>query len=284
MPELVAKLKAGKGYDLFRLSLYEAAALGANMSVPYGAWMGSVEEDSFWAPHELCTEIQEFLAENEALFGRETASEIAVIYSIGSHFERGAHADELANNPVNRLASESIPFWDVCTTLADAGQPFDVRFFPDGDLRPDTMTAADLHQYRTVILPDCITLTVAQADLLLQYLDGGGAVLALGEFGLNLQSAVRNALAGHAGCTVVDLNATVRPDDFLDGPQIRWTTPTPPDIAVNVQRIANGVALHLVRYDYDADTDRVPPLPELQFDVRLPETFALATAISPEKR
>ena len=48
VPELVADLKAGKGYDRFRMSLYEAAALGANMSVPYGAWMGSVEQDAFY--------------------------------------------------------------------------------------------------------------------------------------------------------------------------------------------------------------------------------------------
>ena len=45
VPELIEKLKVGKGYDRFRLSLYEAAAMGANMSVPYGAWMGSAIHD-----------------------------------------------------------------------------------------------------------------------------------------------------------------------------------------------------------------------------------------------
>ena len=65
VPELVANLKVGKGYDLFRMSLYEAAALGANMSVPYGAWLGSIEQDSFYPPHELCVEIQDFLADHE---------------------------------------------------------------------------------------------------------------------------------------------------------------------------------------------------------------------------
>jgi hypothetical protein len=48
VPELVAKLQANNGFDLFRMSLYEAAALGANMSVPYGAWIGSIEEDAFF--------------------------------------------------------------------------------------------------------------------------------------------------------------------------------------------------------------------------------------------
>src|SRR5204862_4974320 len=63
VPQLVEKLKLGRGYDLFRMSLYEAAALGANMSVPYGAWMGSSIQDSFHPPHDLCVEIQRFLAD-----------------------------------------------------------------------------------------------------------------------------------------------------------------------------------------------------------------------------
>ena len=57
--------RTGKGYDLFRMMQYEAAALGINMSVPYGAWMGSVIEDSFWAPHDVVVEIQDFIADHE---------------------------------------------------------------------------------------------------------------------------------------------------------------------------------------------------------------------------
>ncbi|HEX5936590.1 MAG TPA: hypothetical protein VFZ75_02695, partial [Actinomycetota bacterium] len=68
VPEMVDQLKRGRGYDRFRLSLYEAAALGANMSVPYGAWMGSVIEDAFYPPHDLAVEVQTFLADHEELF------------------------------------------------------------------------------------------------------------------------------------------------------------------------------------------------------------------------
>jgi hypothetical protein len=45
MPESDRAAQNGKGYDLFRMSMFEAAALGANMSLPYGSWMGSVIED-----------------------------------------------------------------------------------------------------------------------------------------------------------------------------------------------------------------------------------------------
>ena len=53
VPELIEALAQGRGYDRLRLSLYEAAAFGANMSVPYGSWMGATIQDSFWAPHDL---------------------------------------------------------------------------------------------------------------------------------------------------------------------------------------------------------------------------------------
>ena len=65
VPEMARALKRGRAYDRFRQSLYEAAALGVNMSVPYGAWMGSVVEDAFYPPHDLATEIQRFIADHE---------------------------------------------------------------------------------------------------------------------------------------------------------------------------------------------------------------------------
>src|SRR5215217_7412915 len=180
VPDLVEMLKVGRGYDLFRMSLYEAAALGANMSVPYGAWMGSVIQDSFHPPHELCVEIQQFLAEHEQLFSRRSYAEIAVIFSVESDFQRIARRDQFADNRANSSRGGVIPFWQVTQALSDAAQPYDVIFFPDGDLRPDTITAEQLHQYRTVILPDCTFLTATQAQVLESYLEAGGRVLALG--------------------------------------------------------------------------------------------------------
>jgi hypothetical protein len=42
-----------------------------------------------------------------------------------------------------------------------------------------------------------------------------------------------------------------------------------------------GVALHLIRYDYDERHDLVRALPRLELAVRLPERFSKATAYSP---
>ena len=190
VPEMVADLKAGKGYDRFRMSLYEAAALGANMSVPYGAWLGSIDQDAFYPPHELCVEIQDFLANNESLFSRQTCNDVAVVYNIKSGFQRPARRDQVANDPLNLASGGANPFWAVCDALCDATQPYDVLFFPDGVFREDALNQRDLGQFRTVILPDCAVLTLSQAQLLRDLLAAGTRLVILGELGTNLSGEV----------------------------------------------------------------------------------------------
>jgi hypothetical protein len=278
VPELVERLKVGNGYDLFRMSLYEAAALGANMSVPYGAWMGSAIQDSFHPPHELCVEIQRFLAEHEQLFGRRSYAQTAVIFSVESDFQRVARRDQFADNRANVSRDEVIPFWQVCQALSDAAQPYDVVFFPDGDLRADTIRADDLRQYRTVILPDCTFLTSAQAQALRGYLDEGGRLVALGQIGVNLPDEMRRALLAHQGTSALAQrifhidNLPVAPQVHIDGA---------PNIAVNIQRVETGATIHIIRYDYDEAHDKVPVVPQLRLDVDLPERFDAVAALSP---
>jgi hypothetical protein len=271
IPELVAKLNVGKGYDLFRMSLYEAAALGANMSVPYGAWLGSIEHDSFWAPHDLCVEIQSFLANNEALFSRTTHHEIGVVFSVESNFQRGARRDQFANNRLNVSSNVVIPFWEVCDALSTAYQPYDVVFFPDGELRPDSLTVDDLKQYRTLILPDCHVLTPAQAQLLRDFADQGGTVISWGEAATNLGE--------HAQIRTVAIDEAFSLDWLADGPQI--AVEGSPDLALTIQKVADGAAIHLIRYDYDESVDNVAELPSLRLSVRLPGGVGAVSALSP---
>ncbi len=278
VPELVAELKEGRGHDLFRLSLYEAAALGANMSVPYGAWLGSIEEDAFWAPHRLCVEIQTFLADHERLFGRTTANEVAVVYSIESHFGPGGRREEFANTIVNAAGGTS-PFWLAGEALADAAQPYDVVFFPDGTLRPDAMEAADLGRYRTLVLPDCAALTVAQSLLLGAFLDGGGRLVVWGDLGLNLPGLERQRLLGHAGTRRLGPEEAFGIGHLADGPQVRVEGDA--DVALNLQRVEGGVALHLVRYGYDEARDAVASVAALTIEVRLPERYDRLTVHDP---
>jgi hypothetical protein len=280
VPDLVQMLKVGKGYDLFRMSLYEAAALGANMSVPYGAWMGSVIQDPFNPPHELCVEIQRFIADHEHLYGSKTFSETAVIYSVETEFQRESGRGIFADNRYNVETSEIGPFWQACEALSDAVQPYDVLFFPDGDLRPDTLTADALNQYRTIILPDCRYLTKPQSRLLQDYLAKDGRLLVVGDLGANLSQEERGAILRHPSTRQVEIGASFDLNWLPFGQQLTLSAAT--DVAINLQRVEAGVAVHILRYDYDSQQDQVPALEELQIDLRLPGRFASLEVFAPK--
>jgi hypothetical protein len=183
VPELVADLKRGRAYDRFRQSLYEAAALGVNMSVPYGAWMGSVIQDAFYPPHDLAVEIQSFIAGHEELYATRTWSEVGVVFSVESSYRATAAPELMGDNRENRPAEGRVPFWEAAEALSAALQPYDVVFFPDGTLRPDALTVEALARYRTLVLPACRWLTGRQAELLGGYLQAGGRLLACGPLG-----------------------------------------------------------------------------------------------------
>ena len=70
--------------------------------------------------------------------------------------------------------------------------------------------------------------------------------------------------------------------DLLDGgPQVVVAEGTT-DAALTLQAVGDGVALHLVRYDYDPEADRVPVLDRLVLEVRLPFEVAEARPASPD--
>src|SRR5215212_7927070 len=280
VPEMVANLKAGKGYDRFRMSLFEAAALGANMSVPYGAWLGSIEQDAFYPPHELCIEIQDFLAANEWLFSRQTCNDVAVVYSIESEFQRPARRDQVANDPLNLASSGTIPFWSVCDALCDASQPYDVLLFPDGDLRQDRLRAQDVNQYRTLILPGCAFLTTTQASLLRDVLAVGAHLVVMGELGTNLSPGELVPILDHPGTRRVAVRPTIDVNDLFDEPLIRVMPAS--DLMVNVQRVEGGAAIHVIRYDFDAEQDRTPRSPELTIELRLTQRYDRLSVHSPD--
>ena len=266
-PELLPKLQRGEGYDLFRMMQYEASALGINMSVPYGAWMGSVIEDSFWAPHELNVEIQDFLVQNERLYATETFSEAALLFSVQSAFDWEERT----------AGKERFPFWAAAEGLVEQHQPFDVIVLPEGVLREDWIVAEDLFRYRTVVLPEGTFLAPAQVAALSGYLEHGGRVLVTGEPGLNLEPAERASLLDYPHLV---RTTDVRAVDFAGGPQV--VVDPGVDMAINIARVEDKeAAVHLIRYDYDEGRDEVPVLDRMTLDVRVSRPFRSVKALSP---
>jgi hypothetical protein len=265
VPELIELLGQGRGHDLFRLSLFEAAAMGANMSVPYGSWMGSVIEDSFYAPHGLATEIQAFLADHEALFARRTSNEVAVVFGVETTRELIGKADASDNTTNARDETVVVPYRVVTSTLANAAVPFDVVIWADGVTAPDRATAAELSRYASVVLPDVYTLTDAQRTAVEEYVAGGGTVVVTDRTAPDLPAGVVSADHGSL-------------EQLLPhGAQVDCAVPA----AANLQQLADGsVALHLVSYDYDRDADAVRAVADVPLTVRLPKSAERATLVT----
>jgi hypothetical protein len=272
VPELVELLKVGRGYDLFRLSLYEGAAFGANMTVPYGAWMGSTIQDSYSPPHDVATEIQTFLAEHDHLYSRHSLNSVAVAFSVESTRELIGLADASDNIHNARDATVQVPYRVVTETLAADGAPFDVVLFPDGVTAPDRVGVEVLSRYETVVVPDCWSLTAGQASAIAAYLDQGGCVVVVDRFGDTLPTGERDALLSHPGTSradAADIDALV--------PRGRQVTVSAP-LGVNIHHLVDGwAAVHLVDFDYDPTADTVHSRRDVELDVRLGVPVTRAT-------
>jgi hypothetical protein len=282
VPELVEQLKVGRGFDRFRLSLVEGAAFGAPMSVPYGAWMGSRIEDAFYAPHEVATRVQAFLADHEHLFSSRTWNQVAVVYSVESNRELVARADQSDNVRNATDPSVEVPYRVVTKGLARSAVPFDVVLFPDGVTADDPIQVEILAPYATVILPMCTHLTPRQAEALQRYLESGGHVVAVGDLGANLPERKRRALRDHPQVTHADAHDV---DGLLPlGRQVRVAGTMPRrgslDVSVNIHRLNDdAAAVHLVSYAYDADLDAVEQARDVDLTVSLPFTARRATVV-----
>ena len=273
VPELVDLLREGRGRDLFRLSVYEGAAFGAPMSVPYGAWMGSVIEDSYSPPHDLATEVSAFLADAERLFSTRSLHEVAVAFSVASTRELVGRADASDNVTNSVDPSVVVPYRVATQSLSRASVPFDVVVLADGDTAPDKVAEAGLSSYRTVVLPDCFDLTLAQATALEDALGAGTVVVVTDRFGETLPADVRERLLRHPG-----LRRGEAADVTTLTPQGRQVEVGGADgEGVEVHEVDGGAALHLV--NYDVGPDGVRPTSGLAVTIRLPGPGTVRRAV-----
>jgi hypothetical protein len=180
---------------------------------------------------------------------------------------------------LNLISEDKLPFWSVCELLSDKLQPYDVLVFPDGKLRPDSLQLEDLAAYSRIVLPHCHLLTTFQAELLLAYLESGSRIALMGPAGSNLDMKVREALESHPGTEVVVGAPTLE--------QLVGTAQVRPSIelngALNLQRVSKGVAVHLIRYDFDRALDLTPSIGNLTLAIELEGNFVAAEAYGSPK-
>jgi hypothetical protein len=137
----------------------------------------------------------------------------------------------------------------------------------------------DISQYHTLILPDCRYLTSSQSKLLIDFLNRDGHLLVMGELGANLPTRERGTILKHPNTHQVEDVDRFDPAWLPLGQQIRYSSRA--DIAVNLQRVDSGLAIHLLRYDFSFEEDRVPQLDELNLDLLLPVVFSTLEVFSP---
>jgi hypothetical protein len=101
----------------------------------------------------------------------------------------------------------------------------------------------------------------------------------MGDLGANVSSEEMDASLNHPGTRRVEVGAAFDLNWLPFGQQI--TLSTPADIAIHLQRVDSGLAVHLLRYDYNAQQDQVLALDKLSLDLRLPEKFSHVEVFSP---
>lgn len=265
VPELVESLSAGRAYDRFRASIYEGAAMGPSMTFPYGSWLGSEIQDSFWAPKRLLDECGEFLATVDGLRAHRSINEVGVIFPVAVAMQAEIDGPRWIRDDLRGTAEEpivdQIVYWDVIEKLSKEGILYDCIPLPDERERTNDVTAESLARYRTVIVPGRVNLSGAQLEELSHFAASGGRVLVLGTQDAEVEASL-------PGATAV---ATI---DALSGElerQLRHWSDAP--LAFNTHAISETeTALHIVNYAYEVDSDAATRQTDLAIELRAPHT------------
>jgi hypothetical protein len=133
----------------------------------------------------------------------------------------------------------------------------------------------DVEGYDLIVLPQCSTLTENQAQVIENFAKQGKNVLIFGEAASNLPGWLEKMekIEGVAYC----MNDSYKPkalaefdDAFKNVYKDLWKVVVDNDsIGLQTHSIENGLAIHLVNYDYSKEEDAVRPLNELNIKVHM---------------
>lgn len=280
--DLLRRIQRGTAYDLFRLSIFEANAMGANMSLPYGSWLGTEVKDSYWVPKELAVATGQALVSLDGVTSQRSAHSVAVAYSVPSVMRSMMDSDMFSDDgrwfePVEAVDARPASYWETIEALSRTGHTFDVIVLPDEGLRPDATAPETFAAYRTVVVPDAWNISVAQHAALMGYLEAGGSVVVNGAYGTELPDGAADALLHHERTVVLD-DATAVPGHVASDVVGDFDE----SMAVSVHLLDDdSVALHLVNFAYQEQTDRVVPRTDVRVGIRTDRPVTTATLHRP---
>jgi hypothetical protein len=279
--QLLEKVQLGRAFDLFRLTIFEASAMGANMSLPYGSWLGTEVKDAYWVPRRLVVETGRFLKDIDHLISPVSPHRTAVVHSVRSLIALTIDGDQFNDGErwFPAVAQPDAPaqsYWESLEALSRASKAYDVVVFPDEALRANDIDADALARYETVVLPDVWGVSEAQHAALLEYADRGGRILVHGAYGDELAPGRAEALLAHANVTVVDAVEALASELPVD-----VVAELGPLAAVSLHRLEQGIAIHVVNYDYDDETDAVRRRTDVELGIRADGPLSRATLHAP---
>ncbi|MFD4957807.1 hypothetical protein [Microbacterium sp. NPDC058389] len=280
--QLLQKVQLGRAFDLFRLTIFEASAMGANMSLPYGSWLGTEVKDSYWVPRHLVVETGQFLKEIDHLISPSSPHRTAVVHSVRSLIALTIDSDQFNDGErwfpdVEQPDAPAQSYWEVIESLSRSSKGYDVVVFPDEALRANDVTGQSLSRYETIVLPDVWAVSAEQHRALLDYVHRGGHVLIHGVYGSELDPATREELTSHANVAIVDAI-----DELPALTPVDIVADLGPLAAASLHELQSGaVALHLVNYDYDEESDVVRPRTGVTVGAQLAGTFSRARLYAP---
>ena len=250
--DVVGEFSEGGGRDRYRVLAYEAAAMGAVLSVPYGSWMGSEILDAAYAPMTVAKEVQTFLAEHEWLYTNESLNVIGIVYDVESCYESSV-LKSMAGQQDGTLG-EHQRVMRLASAVAEAQEPFDVVVLHDRRLRLNGVGLPDLSRYEVLLVPAGARLGDEEVTRITGALDKGCRIFVAGEDSAvdggdkdgRFSEGVRQLLRD-SRVEVVERSMVGATLAKLPGREC-VVTPTP-GFGVNLCRTASGgVAVHLVNY------------------------------------
>ena len=257
VPELVAQLAQGRMTARLTTLIYEAAALGISLSIPYGSWMGSHSHEAFYAPVHPVAQAQSFLRDNEQLFSGVSADSLGVLYSIASNYQRSTWAEWIDRPEVPLKPDEFVePALRLAADLSDAGTPFQIVALPDETVAPDDITSADFAGFTILIAVGMERASQQHLELLLEAVEGGTTLIVDADFARESDGLLRQSILSNPGTRLVS-------DGILDTLPaqlvVRSSGVSIVDVATDVHDLGEaGLAVHVVHYAYEAATDSVP--------------------------
>lgn len=255
--------------------------MGTTMTLPYGSWLGSEIEDSYWAPKILTDEAGQFLESVDGLRSRVSANEVAVLYSVTANLraeiDGGKWDDQGKDLPPVAGTVPPTGYWDAIERLSDDCVPFDCVILPAERYRDSNVTSRSLARYRTVVAAGCRHVSEAQHRAVREYLDSGGTIVVVGDYALNLPEPTRQQVIAHDRALPAGTNSLT--SQLSDRQVICAGAGT---LAVNLDAISGSEsALHIVNYAFSRDEDACTPRSFLDIAVRTAHPVGTATVYAP---